>query len=966
MTKKANEVLLTSQERMEINEYCDALLEVYQVTRTAQVLVSPELANEDEAVTARLIRAVKDCKYNISNYDPTSHFVTSYHSSDITQFFIDKNIISHATIRKFAKQSEETQRWSIEKEEEVAKRVGITTTLGQQILFMSMIQSRVFVLWMNEFFIQNGSTRSRVTDGSLEGHLSQRYSSTGANAKAYEAATNTVMHHLKSLIATADLENMTLNMSVPKGWTPSTYQFNNGLLTFDPHNPELTNFDENTLDYRFAYQRVNDKFEAREKQYSLIDNAINAISSRTNDLVPDDKVKRAHIFNWSLDALQDLTLPGRSACVFLVSPRNLNGGTGKSFMYRLIKMSLNKSVKISSYLDAVEQQRNHRSDLMQTIVGSLGFNSDEEQNFNEQALKDKFQFNDVSNKSLYYAPLGTNGSHHRFLGVHRSATNDLCWDWVSGDDTSILRRFWEDTYPAQVSSVEQNPEGTNAVKTLDEALTKGMVKQSDLLYYLYLHVTMFYGFTRNDYNFQWNSGEEILTPIGKGEIYFDSSVSESSLASIVDQIFLKESIYFDKLLGGIPNMGMRSFQNQGISDELFGEPGRYLPITNTVRSEFLETAKRRNLVMKNVRQYSANKIVDVALENSEIDYIFVRNTANKRNYLIQMSNEVSPEAPTDRSKALEQAKEEYVQADVKVAETAKYEPETVSEDKIVADVDFEMKLTKLPSIYDNYNTMDTYVYSASDLVGKDVEKAKQEIVLVNDRFDRKDHSGTSNVLFLDFDDIADWTEFYTMISLAGVNVILQESASSTEEHRKAHVFVPLAHPITADQYPVVQQAFINEFGIPAELDTNQRGFKGVFYLSPKEPVEFGGGIWNNPQPIVEANISRSKSSNSQAAKSTYDGPKISHIASWSLGLSDSKPSQWYLALTTCKDMNEYDGQRNTALTVIAKDICGLLNMDKMTESVFNEIVENLTIKMENDGCTESLIEFQDMLERFMA
>lgn len=286
--------------------------------------------------------------------------------------------------------------------------------------------------------------------------------------------------------------------------------------------------------------------------------------------------------------------------------------------------------------------------------------------------------------------------------------------------------------------------------------------------------------------------------------------------------------------------------------------------------------------------------------------------------------------------------------------------------KVVTDIDFEMKLTKLPSIYDNYNTMDTYVYSASDLVGKDVEKAKQEIVLVNDRFDRKDHSGTSNVLFLDFDDIVDWTEFYTMTSLAGVNVILQESASSTEEHRKAHVFVPLAHPITADQYPVVQQAFINEFGIPAELDTNQRGFKGVFYLSPKEPVEFGGGIWNNPQPIVEANISRSKSSNSQAAKSTYDGPKISHIASWSLGLSDSKPSQWYLALTTCKDMNEYDGQRNTALTVIAKDICGLLNMDKMTESVFNEIVENLTIKMEEDGCGESLVEFSNMIERFMA
>ncbi|ARM65775.1 hypothetical protein LW33_001 [Lactococcus phage LW33] len=811
MTKKANEVLLTSQERMDINEYCDALLEVYQVTRTAQILVSPELANEDEAVTARLIRAVKDCKYNISNYDPTSHFVTSYHSSDITQFFIDKNIISHATIRKFAKQSEETQRWSIEKEEEVAKRVGITTTLGQQILFMSMIQSRVFVLWMNEFFIQNGSTRSRVTDGSLEGHLSQRYSSTGANAKAYEAATNTVMHHLKSLIATADLENMTLNMSVPKGWTPSTYQFNNGLLTFDPHNPELTNFDENVLDYRFAYQRVNDKFEAREKQYALIDNAINAISSRTNDLVPDDKVKRAHIFNWSLDALQDLTLPGRSACVFLVSPRNLNGGTGKSFMYRLIKMSLNKSVKISSYLDAVEQQRNHRSDLMQTIVGSLGFNSDEEQNFNEQALKDKFQFNDVSNKSLYYAPLGTNGSHHRFLGVHRSATNDLCWDWVSGEDTSILRRFWEDTYPAQVSSVEQNPEGTNAVKTLDEALTKGMVKQSDLLYYLYLHVTMFYGFTRNDYNFQWNSGEEILTPIGKGEIYFDSSISEESLAAIIDQMFFSQSVHFDKLLGGIPNMGIRSFQNQGVPDELFGEAGRYLPINNTVRSEFLETAKKRNLILSNVRKFSTSHIIDIALENSKIEYIYVRNSANKRNYLVQMLGN-APEAPTERSKALEQAKEEYVQTDVKVAETAKYESETVSEEKVVTDIDFEMKLTKLPSIYDNYNTMDTYVYSASDLVGKDVEKAKQEIVLVNDRFDRKDHSGTSNVLFLDFDDIADWTEFYTMTSLAGVNVILQESASSTEEHRKAHVFVPLAHPITADQYPVVQQAFINEFG----------------------------------------------------------------------------------------------------------------------------------------------------------
>lgn len=964
MKKKAEDVLLTSQQKADINEYCDDLLEVYQVTRTAQILVSPELAEEDEAVTARLIRAVKVCKFNLTNYDPTSHFITSYYSSDIIQFFIDNNIVSEATIRKFAKKSEETGKWNIEKEDEVSKRVGITTILGQQILFMSMIQSRVFVLWMNEFFIQNGSTRSRLTDGSLEGHLSQRYSSTGANGKAYESATNTVMHHLNSLIPTADLENMTLAMSVPKGWTPSTYQFNNGLLTFDQQHPERTMFDENMLDYRFAYQRVNDIFEPRDKQFALIDNAINAISSRTNDLVPDPKVKRAHIFNWSLDALQDLTLPGRSACVFLVSPRNLNGGTGKSFMYRLIKLSLNKSVKISSYLDAVEQQRNHRSDLMQTIVGSLGFNSDEEQNFNEQALKDKFQFNDVSNKSLYYAPLGTNGSHHRFLGVHRSATNDLCWDWVNENDTSILRRFWEDTYPAQVSSIEQNPEGTSAVKELDEALTKGLVKQSDLLYYLYLQIVM-NGFSRDDYNFQWDSGKEILTPIGKGEIYFDSSVSEANLAGIIDQIFYKQSVHFDELLGGIPNMGMRSFQNQGIADELFGESGMHLAITNEVRLEFLDSAKKRNLVMNNTRQYSANKIVDVALESSKHNYLFVRNSANKRNYLVRLDSDY-PDAPTDRSKALEQAKEEYVEVTPETPVATDGATEDTYIDEVISNTtEFDMKLTKLPSIYDNYNAKETYVTTAQDLVGANVPKEKQEIVLVNDRFDRKDHSGTSNVLFLDFDDIADWDNFNKVMDETPVRTIVQESATSSEAKRKAHVFVPMEHPITADQYPIVQAKFINEFSIPAELDLNQRGFKGVFYLSHHEPVERGIMIWNNPEPIVEASSFAPKRRNGQSATSTYDGPQIAHIASF-MTMSESKAVQWYMALTKCEDMNAYDGQRNNALTIIAKDICGLLNMGKMTEKVFNQIVEELTVKMENDKCNDSLVEFEEMLERFMA
>lgn len=960
MTKKASDVLLTSQQRADINMYCDDLLEVYSVTRSAEILINPELADQPDPVSSKLIKAVKDCKFDIMNYDPTSHFVSSYYASEIIEFFIRHYVVPESVIRKFAKKSEETGKWMVEKEDQMRKEVGLSTTLGQQILFMSMIQSRVFVLWMNEYFIQSGSIRSRLTSQSLIDHISTRYTTTGVSSRTYEASANTIAHQLKALLSKADLEKQTLRMAVPKGWTPSTYQFNNGLLTFDQQIPQLSNFDENTLDYRFAYQRVNATFEARPSQQQLIDNAINAISSRTNDLISDEKTKKAHIFNWSLDALQDLHLPGRSACVFMISARNTNGGTGKSFMYSIIQNSLNKSIKIGSYQDAVEQQRNHRSNLMEQVVGSLGFNADEELVITQQSLQDKYQFNDLSNKSLYYAPLGTNGSHHRLLGVHRSATNCVDWGWVDETDTAVIRRFWEDTYPANVASMELNPLGTGAVKDFDDAMKKGIVTQTDLLYYLFEKV-MSYGFNRNDYNFEWESGQEILTRIGQGEIRFDDTVSDNALASIVDDLYNKNRTAFTELLGGIPNIGQRSLENQGFDKELHGSAGTYLELSQHIRTEFGNIAKQHNLINKATKSLSANKIIDIALDFSDKDYLTLRNSTSHKQYLIILTDE-TPEAPTDRSKALEQAKEEYVEV---TPETPVATTEDTTEQPISNTIDFDMKLTKLPSIYDNYNAKETYATTAQDLVGVNVPKDKQEIVLVNDRFDRKDHSGTSNVLFLDFDDIVDWDKFNQAMDETPVKTIVQESASSSEAKRKAHVFVPLEHPLTADQYPIVQAKFISEFGIPAELDLNQRGFKGVFYLSHHEPVERGILVWNNPEPIVEVSSFAPKTRNGQSATSTYDGPQITHIASF-MTMSESKAVQWYMALTKCEDMNAYDGQRNNALTIIAKDICGLLNIGKMTEKVFNQIVEELSVKMENDNCNDSLVEFEEMLERFMA
>lgn len=959
----ADKLLLSSEERASISKYANDLLDVYKVKRSAEELVDPSLKDKPISVAGRLITTAKESRYDISSYDPASYFLDGYYTSDIIKFFIDKDIVPATVFKEFAKVSEETGAWKIEKPDKVRKTIGLGTTYGQQLLFISMIQSRVIVLWMNEFFIQSGSIRKRLTKNSLTGHLVDRLNSTGYSQKVLASAVDEIEFLLNSLLATSDLENETLTMSVPKNWTPSTYQFNNGLLVFNQNHPERSEFRSDMLDYRFAYQRINEKFESREGAYKLIDDAINALSSRTNDLVPDERVKRAHIFNWSLDALQDLTLPGRSACIFMVSPRNLNGGTGKSFMYRLIQQSLNKSVKISSYIEAKEQQKNHRSDLMEKIVGGLGFNADEEQNFNDQALKDKYQFNDVSNKPLFYAPLGSNGSHHRLLGVHRSATNDLCWSWVNPDDSSIFRRFWEDTYPAQVSSVESNPLGTMAVKALDTALNNGVVTQMDLLNYLYVNILM-NGFTRKDYDFDWERGQEILTRIGDGEIYFDTTVSNTELGSLMDTYFNTNSIRFDKLLGGIPSLGMRSLQNQ-VGDEFLGSAGRYIVIDTKARADINEEVRRRNLLPTRRSGYGVNAIMRWALEESDFGYMEIRNTSTHKAYLVKLDSELPEptEAPISRSEVLEKAKEEYVQPEVKTPEPVSDELTEPITNEVVSD--YEMKLTKLPTIYDNYNVNETYVTDVDGLVGKDVPKDKQEIILVNDRFDRKDHSGTSNMLFLDFDDIADWDLFNTMMDACDNKTIVQESASSSAEKRKAHVFVPLANPVNAGQYSVLQQHFVNQYNIPAELDMNQRGFKGVFYLSPKQPVERGNFVWNNPVPHVNV-IETSKGSNAQSAKSTYDGPVISHIASWQLGLADSKASQWYNAFITSPDLNEYAGSRNSALTIIAKDICGLFNMGKMTEQVLNEIVENLTNKLEDDRCVDSLTEFEGMIERFLA
>lgn len=241
------------------------------------------------------------------------------------------------------------------------------------------------------------------------------------------------------------------------------------------------------------------------------------------------------------------------------------------------------------------------------------------------------------------------------------------------------------------------------------------------------------------------------------------------------------------------------------------------------------------------------------------------------------------------------------------------------------------------------------------------DKSTMPKVFPDNRSTRGDYSKTSNIMVLDIDHIFvfDIEDIIENLKKLGIEMHVQESFNSKELDRGVHVFIPINKELDADEWNVYRMIIgsevFNKTGY--QYDKQHAGFRGVINGSFHDVIDIDGKIAEVPE------LSFYMPNKSATEFDEWSGDYLVEETYLSM---DSIPSQKFQELIDSQDLNDFEGERNSTVFMIAKDLVGLENRGAFQNGVFDTLWSNLEDIITTSCTGKDCAEFMAILNRTYA
>lgn len=255
-------------------------------------------------------------------------------------------------------------------------------------------------------------------------------------------------------------------------------------------------------------------------------------------------------------------------------------------------------------------------------------------------------------------------------------------------------------------------------------------------------------------------------------------------------------------------------------------------------------------------------------------------------------------------------------------------------------------ITDLNGHVSNQTITNKVVTDINDLVfDHKADKSKMPKIFPDARTKRGDYEQESRMLILDFDHIMDVEidQVLDKLKQSGYKMYVQESYRSDVLDFGVHVFMPMKHGLTADQWNVyrdmVGEELLKTTGL--QYDTGHAGFRGVVNGSFHEIITLDGEVLE-PQVAVLDYLTKQVNKADSSTPWEYDRMVVDTYLEM-----DSEPSRELTGLLECGDLDEYTDARNNLVFMLSNDLVKMQNRNALQNGVFDDLWDKLTRVVEN-------------------
>lgn len=714
-------------------------------------------------------------------------------------------------------------------------------------------------------------------------------------------------------------ERMEYEINVPRTFSCYTYSTDKGVIDLKARKfiPEAKSSD--------AYHFVRGKFENDPVKQELINEFFTVISTDTNGYC-NPELRKQMIANFMYGVFNN------QSNRYIIAQLGC-GGNGKSIFNKLEERAFGLSNHIESLIKMYDQaEHNHNYSDMFIASSTRNLNLDDEKDeyiTRKGIMTDYFKLIDSTLVAFTPRKMGGNAETVYFRGVARTNMNKTKWDFLQEGDISITRRFRTITFPNIIS---KSPYATKVISRIMNPLDSDYVylSQADLLYFVF---TESQKYTEEElqtpcYPFEHgititadiNSEDIIKNYIRKNKTPLLEFMSEHTNIKISQQLDYQYGFAYSEQVG----RDLSKLTNQKINKMSFYDTACNIP---------------------NYRCMKPQNVVCVFFNDDDF-----KPEPEKESLPVEVTEDVSE---MSFGELFPELNAQFVIEDMQAKKEIKEEVKPVAFKPMMSAICYNN------GYISNDTTTDTILTDFSQLKFlKREDKATMPKVFPDTRSTRGDYSKTSNIMVLDIDHIfaLDIEEVIENLKKVGVEMHVQESFNSKELDRGVHVFIPMNKSLDADEWNtyrmIIGSEVFNKTGY--QYDKQHAGFRGVINGSFHDVINLEGKLAEVPE------LSFYLPNKSATEFDEWNGDYLVEETYLSM---DSIPSQKFQELLDTQDLNEFEGERNSTVFMIAKDLVGLENRGAFQNGVFDTLWSNLEDIITTSCTGKDCAEFMAILNR---